>query len=124
MVLSCATLPKEHEIRHSIMDFKMKFEDSELFTIESHDFKKSISLLDKDTKCVLPHLLHSDYNDLLECVNFCSENKTLLRYLDLDEVVKCIEYLNDFNLIEEEFKINNYFETIEDVTMKSVKYII
>ena len=121
MVLSCATLPKEHEIRDSIMDFKMKFEDSELFTIESHDFKKSISLLDKDTKCVLPHLLHSDYNDLLECVNFCSENKTLLRYLDLDEVVKCIEYLNDFNLIEEEFKINNYFETIEDVTMKSIK---
>ena len=33
MVLSCATLPKEHEIRDSIMDFKMKFEDSELFTI-------------------------------------------------------------------------------------------
>ena len=121
MVLSCATLPKEHEIRDSIMDFKSKFPESELHTIESHDFKKSISLLNKETKCVLPHLLYSDYNELLECVNFCLENRTLLRYFDLNEVVKCIEYLNDFNLIDDELHIDVYFTTIEEVTMMSIK---
>lgn len=121
MVLSCATLPKEYEIRDSIMDFKIKFPDSELHTIESHDFKKSISLLNKETKCILPHLLYSDYNELLECVNFCFENRTLLRYFDLNEVVKCIEYLNDFEFVDDELRIDVYFTSIEEVTMMSIK---
>ena len=121
MVLSCATLPKEHEITNTIMDFKIKFGGAELHTIESHDFRKSISLLNKDTKCVLPHYMFSDYEELIACVNYCMANMTLLRYFDLGEVVKFIEYVNDFGHVQEELKIHNYFDGIEDVHMKSLK---
>ena len=45
-------------------------------------------------------------------------NMTLLRYFDLGEVVKFIEYVNDFGHVQEELKIHNYFDGIEDVDMK------
>lgn len=121
MVLSCATLPKEREITNTIMDFKMKFGGAELHTIESHDFRKSISLLNKDTKCVLPHYMFENYNEMIQCVNYCMNNMTLLRYFDLGEVVKFIEYVNDFGHVIEELKMHNYFDGIEEVHMKSLK---
>ena len=80
------------------MDFKIKFGGAELHTIESHDFRKSISLLNKDTKCVLPHYMFENYEELIACVNYCMANMTLLRYFDLGEVVKFIEYVNDFDM--------------------------
>lgn len=54
MVLSCATLPQENEIMDSICDFRMKFDCAEIHTINSYDFKKTISVLNKDGLCVLP----------------------------------------------------------------------
>ena len=47
IVLSCATLPKQEEIFDTIADFKCKFTNSTVHTINSYDFKKSISLLNK-----------------------------------------------------------------------------
>ena len=121
VVLSCATLPKENEIIDTITDFKMRFENAEIHTITSFDCKKSISLLNKDGKCSLPHLLFSDYNELLDCIQYCEDNKTLLRYFDLGEIIRFLEYVvyNDF--IEEKFKIQFYFNKIEDITMDSIK---
>ena len=58
MVLSCATLPKENDIHDALVDFKCKFEGAEVISINSYDFKKSISLLNKNNMCVLPHLLY------------------------------------------------------------------
>jgi len=121
MVLSCATLPKEREITNTIMDFKMKFGGAELHTIESHDFRKSISLLNKDTKCVLPHYMFENYDEMIQCVNYCMNNMTLLRYFDLGEVIKFIEYVNVFGHVIEELKMHNYFDDIEEVHMKSLK---
>ena len=121
LVLSCATLPQEEEIQESIRDFQNKFDDVEVHSINSYDYRKSISLINKDCKCVLPHLLYKEYNDLLSCLDNCEKNKTLLRYFDLKEVVTYIMYVNEYNLIPERYKIENYFTDVSEIAMDSMK---
>ena len=121
VVLSCATLPKENEIADTILDFKSKFANSEVFSIASYDCKKSISILNKNSKCVLPHLLFSDYNELIECVNYCYENKTLLRYFDLEEIIRFIKHLYEINVVNNDLRAENYFNSISEITLTSIK---
>ena len=121
MVLSCATLPQEADIQDTICDFRNKFDGSEIHTINSYDFKKTIAVLNKEGKCVLPHLLYGDYSKLLACVQHCETNKTLLRYFDLSEIVRYIKHVNKHNLLDVEYNIDAYFASISDVTMNSLK---
>ena len=123
LVLSCATLPKEHEMASTIMDFQSRFEGAEVHTIQSYDCKKSISLLGKDGKPALPHLLFSQYDKLLECAAHCNENKSLLRYFDLNEIIRFIEYVNQTeDVIDEIYKMEYYFDdNISKVTMNGLK---
>lgn len=123
MVLSCATLPKEDEIADTIFDFKMRFDGAEIHTIESYDCKKTISILNKDGKCVVPHLLFANYDDLMKCVVHCENNKSLLRYFDLQEIIKFLVYINQHpGAIPDAYKIDAYFDgNISNITMHSIK---
>jgi hypothetical protein len=121
VILSCATLPKEEEILDTIMDFKSTFENAEIHTITSYECKKSISLINKEGKCCLPHLLFSNYEELKECIQYCNENKSLLRYFDLKEIIRFIEYMDKSGYIPESYRIPNYFKTIYDIHMNSIK---
>ena len=121
VVLSCATLPKENEIMDTLIDFKTRFENASIHTITSFDCKKSISIINKNGKCSLPHLLFDDYNELMESIHYCEENKSLLRYFDLEEIVRLIEFVSNNDYIEERYKIENYFASIGDITMISIK---
>ena len=129
MVLSCATLPKEAEITATISDFKEKFDFAEVHTIESYDCRKSISLLNKESKCVLPHTVpeFSDYKLLMQSIAHCEENKTLLRYFDLSEIIRYIKYINqisqnlDSNILDIEYRADVYFINISEITMNSLK---
>ena len=122
MVLSCATLPKEEEIRETIMDFRSRFDNAEIFTIKSYDCRKTISLTNKNGYCVLPHLLFSEYSEVRQSVHHCEENKSLLRYFDLGEVVMFLKYVNDNEWIDSEYSIDSYFgNDIANISMDSVK---
>ena len=122
MVLSCATLPKEDEIAETIMDFRSKFEGAEIHTIQSYDCRKTISLTNKSGYCVLPHLLFSKYDDLIRSVMHCEENKSLLRYFDLGEIIRFIRYLNENELVDDEYTIESYFGTdVSNISMDSIK---
>ena len=136
MVLSCATLPNEDEIYPVIQDYKNKYgmEDSdqaELHAITSFDCKKSIPILNKDGYCVLPHMLYENYDEMRECVEYCSKNQTLLRYFDLQEIIRAIEYINHIEvpnqnevpnqIIDSAYTTNSYFESIDQITMNSLK---
>lgn len=121
MILSCATLPTKEELLPVCEDFKRKFDNAEIHYITSHDCKKSIPILDKESNCVLPHYLYKDYNDLLRCVNHCQNNKTLLRYFDLREIVRFIDYVHDEEVYNDNVNIDDYFENIADITMNSLK---
>lgn len=124
IVLSCATLPHEHEIQDTIADFRTKFcsddgEPGQVRTIQSHDCRKSISLLDKQCMSKLPHIMFSNFDELSKCVSHCKSNKTLLRYFDLEEIVRFAEYLNSVDMCR--VKITDYFPTIASINMDSVK---
>jgi len=121
MVLSSATLPKIHELTETIADFKMKFHNAEIFNITSHDCKKSIPILNKDGYVVLPHYLHSSYNEIIKVANHCENNLTLLRYFDLKEVVEFIRFVNQNNLVSNKGNLERYFETFEDISMTNIK---
>lgn len=123
LVLSCATLPHDHEIGGALSSFMSKFPDASVETISSFDCRKSISLLNDQCKSVVPHLLYANYTELQQCVAHCNENKTLLRYFDLLEILRFIEKVHkDQELIEEHLVCENYFENgISDITMDNIK---
>tara|TARA_Y100000361_G_scaffold154194_1_gene178695 strand:+ start:10414 stop:12960 length:2547 start_codon:yes stop_codon:yes gene_type:complete len=122
VVLSCATLPTEDELQPVFHDFKTKFDDANIHTITSYDCRKSISILNKEGYCVLPHYLYNDYYNMLKCARYCETNKTLLRYFDLREIIQFIEYVNKQNIIDDKYKIDSYFTgNISNITMNSLK---
>jgi hypothetical protein len=122
MVLSSATLPSEDELMPMIMDFRAKFNNVRLTTIESFEFNKSISVLNKSGYSVCPHNMFEDWSKLQQCVRYCGEYKTLLRYFDLKEIVKFIEYLKETNLIREDYCAESYFEnSIANIKMNTIK---
>ena len=129
VVLSCATLPKEAEIMETINDFRARFTSSiyteapEIHTINSYDCKKSIALLNKSGKSVVPHLLFRDFDQLQECVAYCLETKTLLRYFDLKEVVRLIETAHLVpGALNTAYHMEQYFSGgISEITMNNIK---
>jgi len=140
MVLSCATLPKEHEIQDVLQDFRSSFMGAIIHTITSFDCRKSIPILNSDGICVSPHMLCETLEELQVSVKYCTENKTLLRYFDLQEIIRFILYLHekdDFTplrkddsednisktrkIIQDTHRISNYFKDISDITMNSLK---
>ncbi len=121
VVLSSATLPKEEEIRDTISSFISKFGGS-VYSIVSHDCKKSIPVLNKNNEVCLPHLLWENYDSLLACVDHCENYKTILRYFDLNEIVKFLTYINKKKYISNErYFIERYFSSIEEIDMYNIK---
>ncbi len=93
VVLSSATLPREGEIAGVIQDFKVKFQDkgADVYSVISHDFKKSIPIVNQGGFIELPHYMFGvDYTKVLECVEHCKTYKTLMRYFDLREILRFI----------------------------------
>jgi hypothetical protein len=122
MVLSCATLPHNDEIQSVIQDFRGKFDNSRIFNINSYDYKKSIPILNKQNYCVLIHNMYENYDDMINCVNYCNENKTLLRYFDLQKVVEFIYMVQKKNILEDDMNVEVYFEgAISNITMNTIK---
>jgi hypothetical protein len=122
VVLSCATLPSENELQPVFADFRGRFEDATIHTITSFDCKKSIPILNKSGFCELPHYMYSEYADLVRCAQYCDQNKTLLRYFDLSEIIRFIEYINLNELVDESYSIEFYFDDdISTITMNGLK---
>jgi hypothetical protein len=131
MVLSCATLPKPTEITSVIQDFQMRFmvmeEETEseivpeIHNIDSYDCKKSISLLNKDGKAMLPHLLFSEYAEIIRCVRHCEQNKSLLRYFDVEEILKFIKYVFDNKYVADSLNVKSKFANVCDIQLRSIK---
>jgi hypothetical protein len=121
LVLSSATLPKLHELSETITDFTNKFDGAQVFSIVSHDCKKSIPLINKDGFVVLPHHLSDDYSEILKIANHCQKHLTFLRYFDLKEVVDFIMFINNNNLCSKKMQINRQFTDINNINMTSIK---
>jgi hypothetical protein len=121
MVLSSATLPKQHELTETLPDFLMKFPGAEICNIVSHDCKKSIPIINKDGLVVVPHYLSNKYSDILKVAKHCNEHLTLLRYFDLKEVCELIDYVNENCYGNSKTNVERHFETLDDINMKNIK---
>lgn len=135
VILSSATLPKEHELPRVIFDFKNKFETNNtenngnhiyepavIHSINSHECKKTVPILNPEGFAELPHYLFENYHDLLRCLEHCNNYKTILRYIDLEEIGKFANYVNENNyIIDEKLLLNNYFKDITDINIYKLK---
>ena len=121
MVLSSATLPKEHELVQTIADFRTKFKASRVFNIVSHDCKKTIPLIDNNGYVIMPHHLSEKYDEVLKVVNHCEEHLTLLRYFDLKETAEFAMYSERNNYVKTPAKFSRNFANVSDINMKSIK---
>ena len=128
VVLSSATLPSISEINPTVSDFEERFgnmnEDinSCVSTISSHDCKKTIPLIDKNGYSIMPHYIAKEnYQIACESANHCLKNPTLLRYLDLEECVRFIQYVESNSFISARYHISRRFTDLSEVTMTNVK---
>ena len=121
MILSSATLPKLHELTDVLEDFKNKFAGANVYNIVSHDCKKSIPILDKNGYVVLPHYLSTEYSEVLQTVEHCENNLTLLRYFDLKEIVEFILLVNKNDYCMANMKIKRNFPSLDEVNMQNIK---
>jgi hypothetical protein len=121
IVLSSATLPKQHELSETLPDFLNKFPGAEICNIISHDCKKSIPIINKDGFVMLPHYLHEEYDKILGVARHCNDYLTLLRYFDLKGVVEFISYVNSNNYGNSKTRLDRHFETLDDINMKNIK---
>jgi hypothetical protein len=121
VVLSSATLPKETELTQTISDFQEKFPGAIINNILSNDCRKTIPLIDNNGFIVMPHYLHEDYNKILETVQHCYENLTLLRYFDLKEASDFIYHVEKNNYINNSSKFYRNFASVNDIDMKTIK---
>ena len=127
MILSSATLPKEHELTQTIADFRAKFtkprcDPPRIINIVSHDCKKSIPILNNNGFVVMPHYAcGADYNDVLKVSQHCDENLTFLRYFDLKEASDFIMYAERNDCTKSSAKFTRNFASVDDITMMSIK---
>ena len=120
IVLSSATLPKPTEIVETINDVRSRF-DGEVQTITSYDCKKTIPLVDHNGFIVLPHLLSENYSRIQESVSHCIENLALLRYFELEQVSRFIQYAEENGHVPLRFSTKRHFTTLDDVNVKNIK---
>lgn len=128
VILSSATLPKEHEIPRVINDFINKFENINnnvtpiIRTINSHECKKTIPILNSDGFAELPHYLFDKSRDLFRSLEHCNNYKTIMRYIDLEEIGKFANYVNENNyIVNENLLLHNYFQDITDINIYKLK---
>jgi hypothetical protein len=121
VVLSSATLPKIHELSHTIADFNRKFYNSIIVNIVSHDCKKTIPMINNNGYVVMPHYLSEKYEDIQKIVEHCENNLTLLRYFDLKEASNFILFVEKHDYVKSPAKFNRNFASVDDIDMKSLK---
>ena len=69
----------------------------------------------------MPHYVYSDFKKLRKCARHIEKNKTILRHIDVEDMVKFIYYVNKKKFIPEDYLIDNYFEDVSDITIINLK---
>ena len=121
IVLSSATLPKQEDLLNTIHSYKEKF-GGEIHEIKTYDCNKSISLINRNGFIVSPHNISKTYDVLKKSILYLESNKTLLRYVDLQECINVIKYINDNKLYNNNiYSINKYFTNIDEININNIK---
>jgi hypothetical protein len=121
IILSSATLPLEKDIFPMILNYKHKFPKGKKYDVISYECKKTIPMLDSKGNVAMPHFVYDNVTDLKKSVTHLNDNKTILRYFDLNEISKFILYVNKNEYINERYLIKNYFDDICSINVINLK---
>ena len=121
VVLSSATLPNKEDIMPMTVYFNNKFKTNNVEEIISYECKKSIPILDANGNIVMPHFLFKKFKKLKKCARHIERNKTILRHIDVNEMIKFILYVNKNKFVASQYLIDNYFNNFEDIEIISLK---
>jgi len=122
MILSSATFPKLEHLGQMISGWKTKFPLSEIVNIQNADYKKNISILNTRGQIVSPHFIFETYEEVLLAVKNCETNPTLLRYVDLESILKFLDLAEESGFVKSDsLLIENVFQDINDVTIERIK---
>ena len=122
VVLSSATLPCQKSLQQVTSGFKDKFPSAHTYEISSYNCSKSIAILGKDSVPVLPHIIFDDYADVKRSCIHCTDNKSLMRYLDTEGIGKFIQSANEMQCYKDErFVWSMHFESLKDITLENIK---
>jgi len=69
----------------------------------------------------LPHYDFQTYKNMKKAVRHCKSYPTIMRYMDLEQIVQFILFMDNFPHLNERYKIDNYFESIDDISMITLK---
>jgi hypothetical protein len=123
IVLCSATLPDDQEIQDMLCDYRERF-GGQIHRITSQDCKKTIALWGKDGSVIMPHTVFSGHDDAIRCVHNIRKNPTILRYLDIREIVRFLEHVVPMLALEDahpHLVLDVYFDQIECITMNRLK---
>ena len=124
VVLSSATLPSQEDLESINDTFRSRFGGASIERISSHDCRKTITLLDKQGYAQSPHSTFDTAPKIRASALVCKRNLTLLRYVDLQEIVSFIEdawrTLGEATL-PDQLAPAIAFPTLQSITMESVK---
>ena len=116
VVLSCATLPKEEEIRNIIDNSKTKFENLHFEYIESVDQLSNIRIYDSYGNIIIPHLYFDDYDEMCDFLSF--HGQKYYKFFDCNECAKFLLFLqNKF----ENSCIKETFTKLSDISLYKIK---
>jgi hypothetical protein len=121
IILSSATLPNIEKIRDVVDDFRSTFDNSQYFTISSHDYKKTINILDSKGYSIVPHTLFSTHDLIVESMKHCQSNLSLLRYIDLRQILLFSVYVEKNNILEKRYTVKEYFLHSSTITLMDIK---
>ena len=129
VVFACATLPEDQELTEVFEDYRSKFGGS-IRRITSADCKKTISLQNSQGAKILPHTIFSNYQEVKKSVEHFKKQPSLLRYLDIQEMVRFMEHVlpllgqgeSAVDAVDStHLLLTNYFPTLTDFSMNSLK---
>ena len=121
IVLSSATLPSIEELNDTINNYKERF-GGDIYSIKNYDCSKSIGLVNRDGYIEAPHYISNDYTKIVKSAKYIDNNRTILRYVDLEICVDFITYINNNKLYKNSlYDVNEYFTEIEAITITSIK---
>jgi len=123
IILSCATLPSQEELTDVFMEYRSKFDrQTEIHCIESFEYRKTTTLIDKNKYAVMPHFIFEDFDELSLSVRHCISNPSILRYFSLVEIVEFVSCIHQLiSAFPEALEVRNYFTSLEELTMERIK---
>ena len=125
LILSSATLPSVQKLYKVVEDFESQFKELNpiVCEIKSFDFKKSIPIIDPRGYIEMPHFICETIEDVHDFLASFQDikNMSLLRYLDLEEIIRFIQVVEENHYIPQQLFVSRNFLSIDDISMESIK---